>query len=82
LADEIYVNFHWLALADGNCLTYVGFTSSRRKLLQPMKVVAFLVVGGAGIVGAQSDRVASAGLGLLQLGFGSQTSVASSVFAA
>jgi hypothetical protein len=41
-ADESYSNFRRLALADGNYLISVSFSSSRSKLRRPMKGSVFL----------------------------------------
>jgi intein-encoded DNA endonuclease-like protein len=43
-ADGSEVNFRRLALADGNYVISVGFSSSQRKLLWPMKSFIFHVV--------------------------------------
>jgi hypothetical protein len=45
-SDGRYSNFRWLALADGNYLISVSFSSSRQKLSRPMKGSVFLVVLG------------------------------------
>jgi hypothetical protein len=53
-ADRSYSNFHRLALADGNYLISISFSSSRQKLRRPMKGSVFLVVclmfGAKGVI--------------------------------
>jgi hypothetical protein len=46
LSDGRYSNFRRLALADGNYLISISFSSSRQKLSRPMKGSVFLVVLG------------------------------------
>jgi hypothetical protein len=41
---EVKVIFHRRALADENCLIFIGFSPSRRKLFGSMKISIFLVV--------------------------------------